>query len=163
MILGLLILLGVLSVIGAAAYSLRRKRLPGKIQPWGVRYNPDCIYSSEQISQVITAFVDVWTQHYPTDRPALVSALKDLDIQWHQSRVTYQKDGVTSEVIALMESSKQIHLWVGPKLKNGHRNIVFTGLLDQLCKLALLANNRPVNTDDPAIRKVWANVRQRLP
>jgi hypothetical protein len=164
MIFGLLILLAVLLTIGAAALSFRRKRLPGRIQPWGVRYNPDCIYSAQTINQVITAFVDVWTKHYPADRPALVASLKNLDIEWHASRVSYtDKEGKTSEVYGLMENPSHIHLWIGPKLKGGSRNIIYTGLLDQLSKVALISNNKEIRVDDPEVRKVLANVRDQIP
>lgn len=161
--LGGLFLLFALFLGTGLVLTFRRRRLPGVISTWGVHYNLDSIYAGQDIEAVVTAFVESWCARWPTDRPNLIKALSKLDIYWHATRMQYTSpEGKTSEVLALMPNPQVIHLWIGPKLKNGTRNIVFTGLLDQLSKLAQLANGKSINSEDPEVRKVLAHAREKL-
>lgn len=135
-----------------------RDRPEGKLDNWGVHFTPNTIHAASDLDRAITAFVDSWTTAYPHHSKSLKRALKNLDIIWHTRRIEYKGDSV----LALMESPDKIHLWIGPRLKNGNRHLAYTGLFDQLGKLALLIQGQEPDTSKNEVRKILADARARM-
>lgn len=153
----LLIPIFILPVVMTLA--LRRARLPGKITPWGTRFNLDSVFSAEDQSRLISAFVESWITKYPADKKALIQAIGDLDIQWEKTRITIPEN--ESKVFAVMENTGLVRIWIGPRLLDGKRHLTFTALLDQLAKLAQFVNNREVNTSTNEVKEVLAKARDK--
>jgi hypothetical protein len=135
-----------------------RDRPEAKLENWGVHFTPNTVYTTGNLDRAITAFVDSWTTAYPHHSKSLKRALKNLDIVWHSRRIKYKEDFV----LALMESPEKINLWIGPRLKNGNRHLAYTGLFDQLGKLALLIQGLEPDTSKPEVRKILADARARM-
>jgi hypothetical protein len=135
-----------------------KNRPASKLDYWGVHFTPNNIYVASDLDKAITAFMDSWTTAYPHHKKSLKKALNKLDIIWHSKRIPY-KEGF---VLALMESPDIIHLWIGPRLKNGDRHLAYTGLLDQLGKMALLIHNLEPDTSKSEIRKILADARSKI-
>lgn len=134
------------------------KRPKELIAEYGVRFTPNTVYSAEDMRKVITAFIDVWTEFYPGHRKPLLRQLKKTNINWVGKRISTPK----GNVLAKMDKVGEIQLWVGPRLINGQRDIVYTGFIDQLAKLTLLANNINPDTNNPVIKGIIRRVVERL-
>lgn len=119
---------------------------------------PGSVFSVSEISDAIKIFVSVWCKENPSHKRNLLKALKKLTIEWHSRKIIFED----KEVLALMENTSRIDLWIGPLLKNKTRRLVYTGLFDQLAKLALIVNNQDPDTSNPKIRKILVDIRNRV-
>jgi hypothetical protein len=124
----------------------------------GTTIVPNDVFSVSDTSKAINIFFESWINSNPTHRSKLKRALGKLTLEWHSRKIIHQD----KEVLALMEKPTHIHLWIGPKLKNGNRSFLYTGLFDQLSKLALLSNGLEPNTNTPEIKKILFQVRSKL-
>lgn len=144
----------ILIVIGS-----QRERPLSVVKKFGVHFTPNSVFTEDQIEKAISSFIDVWFSAYPQDYTKFKKALKDLDIIWYPKRLKIGEE--QKEILAYMENPNCIHLWIGPKVK-GTRRITYTGLLDQMAKLALLVNDKEPETSKPEIRKLLAQVRDKI-
>lgn len=157
----LFLVLSLTLILGFSAWLIKKSkqnRPENKIIELGVCFTTNTAYTHTDLTQAIQAFLQSWISTFPNHEVKLKKALKQLDIVWHVRRIEFNDD----YVLALMERPNKIHLWIGPKLKDGKRSLAYTGLLDQLGKLALLANNLDPDTQRPEIRKILANARTRM-
>lgn len=149
----------ILALIGIYVLITRRRNRPeGSLKQWGVHFTPNTVHTANDLERAISAFVDSWITAFPHQERQLKRSLRKLDIIWHSKRIVHED----RSVLALMESPQRIHLWIGPKLKDGKRHLAYTGLFDQLGKLALTIQEIEPDTSKSEIRKILADAREKL-
>ncbi len=109
-------------------------------------------FLDKDIELLIDSLIQAWPDQ--TQIKSFLKSLKKLKIVWHQKRIIYQN----RTVLAVMNNPASIEVWIGPRLKDGTRRLIYTGLIDQLIKLLLISNNQDPNTDTSEIRKIIANI-----
>ena len=136
----------------------RKPRPEGVIVEYGIRFNPAPAFTVEDITKAVQAFDSVWFSAYPEHKRAFLKAAKKLDIEWVNKKITHPQ----GHVVARMTATQHMEIWIGPKLPGNRRNIIYTGLLDQLIKLTMVVNNIVPNTDTPTVRALVEEMKSRL-
>lgn len=148
----------VVLIIGLLIAS-KHKPTTGRLLAFKTKYTLNSPFTNGEIDLVIKYFVEEWTSIYPDQYKPLKKAINKLLIKWYDHRIPLNDN----KVLAFTDRQNNIlHLWIGPKLKNHTRNILYTGLLDQLTQLAISLQDKTLTTTSPEVKRIISNVRLRL-
>jgi hypothetical protein len=136
----------------------KKTRPEGVIVEYGIHYNATSAFTVQDLTKAIQTFDSVWFSAYPEHKKAFRRAAKNLNIHWTNKKIQ-DPQGL---VVARMSTIQDIEIWIGPKLPGNRRNIIYTGLLDQLIKLTMVVNNIVPNTNTPTVNSLVEEMKSRI-
>lgn len=126
--------------------ALEGPRLIFSFLPWSEQYTRNCI----------STFLEEWLKVHPADRNQLIRMLNELTITWTQTRIIVNEIDIAFGII---DSSTDMRIWIGPRIRDKQRSILNTALLSQLVILsAAVTGRKPESVELKEILRGTASV-----